>query len=110
MPLDDPLYCREPDTRTGKIFLAVQALKWLEQLLDELHVEPTPVVSQEIDRDSVLIVVAEFNLWFGHARSELPRVLEQILQRRLHKSAVRQGFGSVADLDHDVSVRIALRE
>src|SRR5581483_12513236 len=61
MAMDDPLNGGETDSRSLKFAQAMKALKGSEQLVDISHIEPRPVISDEIDLPFSLFDDAEFD-------------------------------------------------
>src|SRR5262245_7567337 len=100
MPLHDALYGRKPDASAGNLRGSMQPLKHAEQVRSVTRIEAYAIVLHVEGSFATDRLRAEPNTRHPASRSELPCVVEQILEHDLHELeiAVHQLLGLDDDL------------
>src|SRR5262249_11465118 len=81
-----------------------------EELRRERHIEAGPVVADEVRGSGALLDGAEFDPGVRLSPRELPRIVEQVLDRRAEERAVALLGQSLVDDDLDDSIRLRFLE
>jgi hypothetical protein len=82
MSMNDSFHNCQANPGTAKLPFAVQALKRIEQLFGVLRIESSAVIANEKYRLPFLNFDANLDPWAGRPATELPRIVEQITDRK----------------------------
>ncbi len=81
MAIYDPTYRSEPDPRSWVLDILVQALEWSEEPVGVGHVEPGPVIPDEVYRVGFPEIGTDLDPRPRRLRGEFPRISEQVVEQ-----------------------------
>lgn len=106
--LENALDDGQADAAPGQVGLVVQALEDAEKSLVIGHVEANAIVIKIKDFPVIGLISSETNPGRVVRSGKLPRVLKEMLERKLEQGAIAEGREVGHDGDFDVSVGIEL--
>src|SRR5260370_19472792 len=107
VPVHDALYRGEADAGALVLVRRMQALEGAEQLVGIAHVEAGAVVAHEEGRLLPVAQQADLDARLPGLGAELPRIADQVLQRRAQQARVGVGLHAVPHRDLDLARRLA---
>src|SRR5450755_1952666 len=110
MPVDNSVDRCKPYARSWEPRLLVKALERSKEPFSVGHIEPCPVVTDEVGRDAVGLGESELDDRLSLACAELPGISQQVLEHDLQKTAVSLGDHSTHDQRLDLPLRAGLLE
>ncbi len=105
--MHDALYRGEADAGALVLVRRMQALEGAEQLVGIAHVEAGAVVAHEEGRLLPVAQQADLDARLLGLGAELPRIADQVLQRRAQQARVGVGLHAVPHRDFDLARRLA---
>src|SRR5882762_3527385 len=104
MPVHDALDRRQPDPCALILVARVQALERAKELVGVRHVKAGAVVAHVENRAPIVAETADLYAWLVRLCRELPRIPDQVLERRPQQPRIRVRTHAVPDGDVDLAL------